>query len=142
MQEILNRTTRGETPVIRPVLDAESIVRYQRLVRAVAIAEHVQDYAVRLVLATHPGGEYATPTVNKYVSVGASPRAAQAMVLAAKCRALVSGRPNASVEDIQRIAKMALRHRILTNFEADADGVDTDEIIENAVQTLPREQAV
>ncbi len=142
MQEILNRTTRGDMPEIKPVLSAESILKYQQLVRLVAIAEHVQDYAVRLVLATHPGGEYATPMVNKYVAVGASPRAAQALVLAAKCRALVAGRPSVGVDDIQKIAKMALRHRILTNFEADADGVGADEIIENAVSTLPREQTV
>jgi MoxR-like ATPase len=142
MQEILNRTTRGAQPEIKPALDAESILKYQQLVRMVAIAEHVQDYAVRLVLSTHPDGKYATPMVNKYVSVGASPRAAQAMVLAAKCRALVSGRPSVSVDDIQKIAKMALRHRILTNFEADADGIDTDEIVENSVSTLPREQSV
>lgn len=142
MQEILNRTTRGEMPKIEPVLDAKAIIKYQQLVRVVAIADHVQDYAVRLVLSTHPEGEFATPMVNKYVSVGASPRAAQAMVLAAKCLALVSGRPSVSVDDIQKIAKMALRHRILTNFEADADGIDTDEIVENAVSTLPREQTV
>ena len=142
MSEILNRTTRGEEPKIKPVLDAASILTYQKLVRLVAIADHVQDYAVRLVLSTHPGGEFATPMVNKYVSVGASPRAAQALVLAGKCRALVSGRPSVSVDDLQKIAKMALRHRVLTNFEADADRIDTDQIIENAIQTLPRELAV
>ena len=141
MSEILVRTTRGDSPAIEPVLDAESILTYQKLVRMVAIADHVQDYAVRLVLATHPKGEFATPMVNKYVEVGASPRAAQAMVLAAKCRAVVAGRPAASVEDIQKIAKLALRHRILTNFEADADGITTDQIIENAVSTIPRELA-
>ena len=139
MAEILRRTTRAESPEIRPVLDAESILSHQKLVRRVAIADHVQDYAVRLVLATHPSGAYATPTVNKYVAVGASPRAAQALVLAAKCRALVGGRPSVSVDDVKKVAKPALRHRILTNFEADADGVSADQIIDNAVQTLPIE---
>ncbi|MGP1272420.1 MAG: AAA family ATPase [Phycisphaerales bacterium] len=139
MAEILRRTTRAESPTITPVLDAERILRHQQLVRRVAIADHVQDYAVRLVLATHPGGPYATPMVDKYVGVGASPRAAQALVLAAKCRALVGGRPAVSIEDIQKIAKPALRHRVLTNFEADADGIGPDQLIENAVQTLPRE---
>ncbi|HED54307.1 MAG TPA: MoxR family ATPase [Phycisphaerales bacterium] len=141
MKEILERTTRQESPTIEPVLDGDSIRRYQALVRMVAIADHVQDYAVRLVLSTHPTGEFGTPMVRKYVDVGASPRAAQALVLAAKCRALVSGRPTVGVEDIQKVAKPALRHRILVNFEADADGIEQDAIIENAVQTLPREQS-
>jgi MoxR-like ATPase len=137
MSEILRRTTRSSEPEIEPVLDAASIVEHQRLVRRVAIADHVQDYAVRAVLATHPGGEFATPTVSRYVAVGASPRAAQALVLAAKCRAIVGGRPAAGIEDIQRVALPALRHRLIMNFEADADGVGADQVIENILQTLP-----
>ncbi|MEO1583524.1 MAG: AAA family ATPase [Planctomycetota bacterium] len=137
MAEILRRTTRAEQPVITPVVDAETIVRHQQLVRRVAIAEHVQDFAVRMVLATHPGGAYATPMVTKYLGVGASPRAAQALVLAAKCRALVANRPSVSLDDVRKVAKPALRHRVLVNFEADADGIEADAIIDNIVQTLP-----
>ena len=139
LAEILRRTTRAESPEITPVVDAETIVRHQLLVRRVAIAEHVQDFAVRMVLATHPGGAFATPMVSKYVGVGASPRAAQSLVLAAKCRALVANRPAVSIDDLRKVAKPALRHRVLTNFEADADGVEPDAIIENIVQTLPAE---
>ncbi|MEO0629103.1 MAG: AAA family ATPase [Planctomycetota bacterium] len=139
MAEILRRTTRAESPEITPVVDAETIVRHQQLVRRVAIADHVQDFAVRMVLATHPGGDFATPMVSKYVGVGASPRAAQALVLAAKCRALVANRPAVSIDDLRKVAKPALRHRVLSNFEADADGVEADAIIENIVQTLPAE---
>lgn len=137
LDEILRRTTTGTSPTVEKVLDAPSILAHQRLVQRVAIADHVQDYAVRLVLATHPGGEFAPPQVTRFVRVGASPRAAQALVLGAKCRALVMGRPAASVEDIQSIALPALRHRILLNFEGEAEGLTTDAIVENIVATLP-----
>jgi MoxR-like ATPase len=157
LSEILNRTTTGHEAKIEPVLDASRITAHQRLVREVAIAPHIQDYAVRLVLATHAagerwgmdrsragtqeerGGEFATPLVNQYVRVGASPRAAQALVLAAKCHALLEGRPAASVDDIRRIAAPALRHRIILNFEAEAEGMTSDAIVDNIVSTLPVE---
>lgn len=135
--EILNRTTASANPTIEPVLDGESIVAHQQLVRRVAIAPHVQDYAIRLTLATHTQGEFATPLVNKCVSFGASPRAAQAIVLGAKCRALVDGRPSVAIEDLKAVATAALRHRILLNFEAHAEGINQDQIIENILATLP-----
>lgn len=144
LSEILNRTTSGVEIEISPVLSAESILGYQRLVQKVAIAPHIQDYAVRLILSTHPKsrslssqGEYATPMVNKFVRVGASPRAAQAVVLAAKCRAILDGRPTVSVDDLKAVATAALRHRLLLNFEAEAEGVTTDQVVENVVSTLP-----
>jgi len=145
LAEILERTTTGARTTINPVLDAERIERYQQLVRRVAIAPHVRDYAVRTVLATHPkdsrygGGEFATPLVNEYVRVGASPRAAQAIELASKCRALLDGRAAASVDDVREIAMPALRHRIILNFEGEAEGVTTDTIVENIAGTLPVE---
>jgi MoxR-like ATPase len=123
------------------VLDAERIVAHQQLVRRVAIADHVQDYAVRLVLATHPGGEFATPMVGRYVRIGASPRAGQALVLGAKCRALVDGRATASVDDLRAVATPALRHRILLNFEGEAEGLRPDDLVENVVSTLPAQAA-
>jgi MoxR-like ATPase len=137
LAEILNRTTGGVASEVSQVLDGETIRAHQRLIRRVAIAEHVRDYAVRMTLATHPGGEFATPMATKYIRVGASPRAAQALVLGAKCRALLDGRAAASVDDIQWVAMPALRHRIVLNFEAEAEGVTTDQIVENIVSTLP-----
>jgi len=142
LSEILRRTTTGATSDIRPVLDGDRIIRHQQLVQRVAIAEHIQDYAVRLVLATHPGGTFATPQVNKFVRVGASPRAAQALVLGAKCKALVAGRPAASIDDIKAIALPALRHRIILNFEGEAEGLTTDMVIENIIATLPMQAPV
>lgn len=139
LSEILNRTTKGITAEIKPVLNAEQILAHQRLVTRVAIADHIQDYAVRLVLATHPGGEFASPTVNQFVRVGASPRAAQALVLSAKCRALVAGRPTVAVQDIKDVALPALRHRVVLNFEGEAEGLTPDRVVENIVQTLPEQ---
>ncbi len=135
--EILNRTTSGHAPDIQPVLTAEAILAYQQLVQRAVIAPHIQDYAVRLVLGTHPSGEFATPMARKFVRVGASPRAAQALVLGAKCRALLDGRAAASVSDIQSIAAPALRHRLILNFEAQAEGVSADAVVENLVATTP-----
>ena len=143
MGEILRRTTRSDSPTVEPVLDAERVIEHQKLVRRVAIADHVQDFAVRCVLATHPesaefgGGEFATSMVNKYVRVGASPRAAQSIVLASKCRALASGRPSASIEDVKAVALPALRHRVLLNFEGHAEGVTPDAVVTNLIETTP-----
>ncbi len=142
LSEILNRTTSGREAQVEPVLSAESIVSYQRLVQRAAIAPHVQDYAVRMVLATHPkgsrsSGEFATPMVGRFVRVGASPRAAQAVVLAGKCRALLDGRAGVSVDDLKACAGPALRHRLILNFESEAEGVSADQIIENIIATLP-----
>ncbi|MBL8758537.1 MAG: MoxR family ATPase [Phycisphaerae bacterium] len=140
--EILRRTTTGHEAVIEKALDAERLLSHQALVQRAAIAPHVQDYAVRLVLATHPrtdglgGGEFATPMVNRFVRVGASPRAAQAIVLAAKCGALAEGRPAAAIEDVRAAALPALRHRLIMNFESQAEGVSADAVIANIVETL------
>ncbi len=160
MAEILNRTTMGVESTVEPVMSGVQILEYQHLVQRAAIAAHVQDYAVRMVMATQPrgsgvagsgsdgaagrrggaggaGGEFATPMVNRYVRIGASPRAAQALVLAGKCQALLDGRAAVSVEDIKKMALPALRHRIIVNFEAEAEGITTDAIVDNIVQTLP-----
>ncbi|MGE3109660.1 MAG: AAA family ATPase [Phycisphaerales bacterium] len=146
LSEILDRTTAGASAQINPVLSAQQIIEYQKLVQRVTIAPHVQDYAVRVVLSTHakgssaaPGsdGQFATPMVNRFVRLGASPRAAQALVLAAKCQALLEGRAAASIDDIRRWALPAVRHRLILNFEAEAEGVSTDDIIDNILATLP-----
>ncbi|MFK7959554.1 MAG: AAA family ATPase [Phycisphaerales bacterium] len=142
LSEILNRTTAGVQPTINRVLDAESIRDHQQLVRRVVIADHVQDYAVRMVLATHPDGELSTPMVNSFLRFGASPRAAQTLVLAGKVKALLDGRANVSVEDIRSVALPALRHRTLLNFEGEAEGKSTADIIQNIIETLPTEAAM
>jgi MoxR-like ATPase len=146
LSEIVSRTTGGIEAGVEAVLDAPRLLAHQDLVRRAAIAPHVQDFAVRLVLATHPkgqygSGEFATPQVNQYVRVGASPRAAQAMVLGAKCRALLDGRPAASIDDLKSIALPALRHRLVMNFEGEAEGVTPDAVVRNIVETLPVETA-
>ena len=146
MHEILKRTTGGIASKIEPVLDAERLLAHQRLVRLVEAAPTVVDYAVRCVLATHPkgpdsDGAFATPRVNRFVRVGASPRAAQALTLGAKVLALLDGRPAISIEDVKKVALPALRHRLIMNFEAEAEGVGADSVIGNILETLPRESA-
>jgi MoxR-like ATPase len=142
LSEILDRTTAGYDVDIEAVLDGPRIVEHQQVVRRVNITQEIQDYAVRLVLATHPEGQFATPTVNRFLRFGASPRAAQTLVLGAKVNALLDGRPHVGIEDIRSVALPALRHRCLLNFEGEAEGVSTDEIITNIVETLPTDAGV
>jgi len=147
LHEILNRTTRPEEPTIKPVLDGEAIVTMQKMVRRVMIAPHVQDYAVRLVLATHPeapaggpsSGGHATPLVKQFVRFGGSPRAAQALVLGGKVRALLDERVHVSIDDIKDVALAALRHRVLLNFEGQAEGVTPDMVINEMLDKVPAE---
>lgn len=126
---IIDRTTRGE--IIRPnkVMDGSEIIRWQELVRQVILSPHVQDYIVRLTLATHPGGALALPITNQYVRWGSSPRGAQTLALAAKVRALLEGRYNVSFEDVRRVYLPAMRHRVLLNFEAQAEGIEPDTVL-------------
>ena len=137
MNEILNRTTTGHRVDIQPVLDGDAIRRHQELIRRVVIAPHVQDYAIRCVMATHPQGTYATPMVNQFLRVGASPRAAQAIVLASKVRALLDGRFHVSFKDIKDVALPAMRHRVILNFEGEAEGITTDMVIEKVIAETP-----
>ena len=129
MATILDRTTRGEWPEAGRVMDGEEVRQWQQLVREVLVAPPVQDYAIRLVLATHPQGEFATADANRYIRCGASPRAAQALVLAGKVRALLEGRYNVSFEDIRRVYLPALRHRVILNFEAQAENIPSDTVL-------------
>ena len=139
LAEILDRTTTGYSADIDPVLDGKRIIEHQKVVRRVDLTPSIQDYAVRLVLATHPEGDFATPTVNRFLRFGASPRAAQTLVLGGKVRALLDGRGHVSVQDIRDVALPALRHRCLLNFEGEAEGVSTDSVIQNIIDTLPTE---
>ena len=134
---ILERTTAGEMPEPEKVVDGEEILGFQKLVRDIVVAPHVQDYAVRLVLATHPAGEFAFDATNQYLRLGASPRGAQTLILAAKVRALVDGRYNVGFDDVRRVALPALRHRLLLNFEAQAEGVTADDVLRELVPAVP-----
>ena len=138
LREILDRTTTGHAPEINPVLDGERILRHQQLVRRVAIAPHVQDYAIRVTLATHPGGMFAIPMTNQFLRVGASPRAAQAITLASKVRALLDGRFHVSFKDIKEVAVPAMRHRVILNFEGEAEGITTDMVLEKILAETPQ----
>ncbi|MBX3746591.1 MAG: MoxR family ATPase [Verrucomicrobiae bacterium] len=137
LTEVLERTTGGATPDVGKVLDAASLEGMQRLVREVPVASAVRDYAVRLVLATHPGTATAMQEVTRWVRYGSSPRGAQAMVLAGKVRALARGRFHVACEDIAWAAPMALRHRLILNYEADADGVTADRVVDHVLAGVP-----
>jgi MoxR-like ATPase len=138
---IVDRTTRGERIESRKIMDGAEILQWQQLVREVILASHVQDYIVRLVLATHPGGALALPITNQYLRWGASPRGAQAIALAAKVRALLEGRYNVSFEDVRRVYLPALRHRVILNFEAQAEQVDTDRVLLEILEKLPEKSS-
>ncbi len=137
LKTIMERTTTGYVPDIQPVLDGERIIAGQKLVQRIIMAPHVQDYAIRVVLATHPEGEFATPMVNQYVRWGASPRGAQALTLAAKIYAMLDGRYNVSFDDVKKAACPGLRHRLLLNFEGEAEGLSTDSVIDDILEKLP-----
>src|SRR4051794_39100132 len=134
---ILDRTTRGERPKADKVIDGETLVRMQELVREVIVAPHVQDYAIRLALGTHPQGPHAADVTNQYIRWGSSPRGVQTLVLAAKVRALLDGRYNVSFEDLRRVYLPSLRHRVLLNFEAQAEGVDSDDVLLKVLDAVP-----
>jgi MoxR-like ATPase len=135
--EILARTTGKALPVTERVADGPALVAMSELARQVPIASHISDYVARLVIATHPEAETATPMVGRFVRYGSSPRGGQAMVLGAKIRALVDGRYNVAFEDVQAIAPAALRHRLLLNFEGLAEGTQPDTIIAELLQSVP-----
>jgi MoxR-like ATPase len=135
---ILERTTTAVTPQAQAVVDAPTILTMRALARQVVIAEHVQDYAIRLVLATHPEGEFAVDITNKVVRFGASPRGVQALILAAKVRALLDERYHVSFADVQASAHAALRHRIMLNFEGQAEGLTTDSVIGDVLVNTPK----
>ncbi len=137
LREILNRTTTSQKIEVLPVLDGPKIIAHQNLVKRVVIAPHVQDYAIRCTLATHPNGIYAIPMSTQFLRVGASPRAAQAITLASKVRALLDGRFHVSFKDIKETVVPAMRHRVILNFEGEAEGITTDMVLEKIVNDVP-----
>jgi len=136
MSEILDRTTGSETAAANRAASGKDIVRMRDLARSVPIASHVKEYIAGLVLASHPEDSRASPLVKKYVRYGVSPRGGQALVLGAKVTALLSGRYNVAFDDVQAVAKAALRHRLLLNFDGLAEGISTDMVIEELVSAL------
>lgn len=132
---ILARTTGGDEADIGRAADAATLARMSVLVRRVPVAPHVLEYASRLVLMTHPEYPGATQQVRRFVRFGASPRGAQSLVLAAKVEALLAGRYNASIEDVNAIALAALRHRIILTYEGEAEGVDSETLIAALMET-------
>ena len=137
LSTIIDRTTRGEEPKAEQVMNGAEIVKWQALVREVIVAPHVQDYIVRLTLATHPNGQFAQPIANQYLRWGASPRGAQTVTLAAKVRALLAGRYNVSFDDVRRVFLPAMRHRVILNFEAQAEGIDADHVLVEVLKKVP-----
>ncbi len=139
LNAIVKRTTKNITDTVKPIVDGPYILKAQKLARRIIVAPHVQDFAIRLVLATHTGGPHSDPSMNKYIHVGVSPRGAQSLITAAKVKALMDGRYAVAFRDLCEIAPSALRHRIMRSFEAEADGVTTDDIIEHLLEFVPRE---
>jgi MoxR-like ATPase len=141
MHTIMDRTTRVEEPSAEAVLDGAQILAMRETVLAIPIARPVQDYAVRLVLATHPDASEAHPMTRRYVRYGASPRGAQALVLGGKIRALLDNRVHVSTSDIRTVAMAVLRHRVLLNFEGEAERIDPDSILEQILLDTPGSDA-
>ena len=140
LTEVLTRTTEGSTATVQRVVSQENLLALQKLVRQVPVASHVKDYAVRLVLASHPNTPQAAAVASQYLRFGSSPRGGQTLILAGKVRALTQGRFNVSFDDIQAVAPAALRHRLILNFEGEAEGVTTDHVIEQILAGVPRDK--
>ena len=136
---IVKGTTGTHTAEARPVLKADELLRLQDLVRGVPIADSVMGYAVRLVAASRPGESKEIEGVHKYLLYGASPRASQYLVLGAKARAILAGKYHVDFDDVKNLAGPVLRHRLVLNFHARADGVDADAIIGRLVETVKQE---
>jgi len=135
--EIIERTTGAKTPRAKSAANATEVVEMQRLARSVPIAPHVTAYAVSVLAATHPEAPRAPALVKEYVRYGGSPRGAQALVLAGKIHALLDGRYNVSTEDVRAVAMPALRHRVIRNFEGEAEGITSDAIVRSVLDAVP-----
>jgi MoxR-like ATPase len=136
--QVLKRTTGDADASVRRVLAAEQIRRLQAIVRRVPVGDHVYEFALEIVRATRPGERGASDFVRHWLSWGAGPRAGQFMILAAKARALMRGRLHATIEDVEAVAAPVLRHRLVPNFNADAEGVTVEQIIEKVLTLVPR----
>ncbi len=137
LKQVLSRTTDAGTITLNKIMNEESGLRMRTFVDSLVTADNVKDYAVRLILGSHPDNAYAPEDVRRYVRFGSSPRGAQALVRAAKVYAAMDGRLQVSFEDIRRAAHPALRHRILMNFEGEAEAISTDSLIDSILNGTP-----
>ena len=136
--EVVKRTTRPNDVVVQPALTHEDLIAYQALVRELPAADEVVSYAVRLTRATRPDDDLATSTVKRLVRWGAGPRAGQSLILAAKARALLNGRLHASRDDVKALAHAVLTHRVLINYQAEAEGVSAADIVSSLLEEVQR----
>jgi MoxR-like ATPase len=137
LKEVLSRTTDGARVEPEKVIDTDTAKRYREFIPQLLTADNVKDYVVRIILATHPDSPYATDLAKKYVRYGSSPRGAQALATGSKVYAAIDGRLQVGFEDVRRAAFPGLRHRILLNFEGEAEGISTDAIITQILESLP-----
>ena len=128
--EVIKNTTSNKNIVLNKVLDANQIKRYQQLIRKIPVADNVMEYAVKLVAKTRPNTKMATERVNQFISWGAGPRASQFLVIGAKCHAAINGKYSPDIEDVKAVAEPILRHRLVKNYQADAEGISIEMIIQ------------
>jgi MoxR-like ATPase len=139
LETILDRTTESSNATAEPVLTGERILEMSRLARQIPIAEDVRRYGVALILATHPDHELAVASTTQYVRYGSSPRGLQAMILGAKIRAVLDSRYHVAREDLREMAVPVLRHRMILNFEGQAEGINTDDVIQKILEDVPQD---
>jgi MoxR-like ATPase len=140
LMEILGRTTSGEKPTLSKITDGQKVLAMSELSRQIPVATHVQNYVARLVMATHPESDTAPAFVKQYVRFGSSPRGAQAMMLAAKIVALMDSRFNVAFDDVRTVAYHAMRHRLILNFEGEAEGISADRVIDEIIKAVPEDK--
>jgi len=128
--EVIKSTTSDKTVILDKVLDNEQIIRYQQLIRKIPVADNVMEYAVKLVAKTRPNTPMATERVNKFIAWGAGPRASQFLVVGAKCHAAINGKYSPDIEDVKAIAEPILRHRLVKTYQADAEGISIEQLIQ------------
>ena len=128
--EVIKITTSDKTVVLDKVLDAEQIIRYQQLIRKIPVADNVMEYAVKLVGKTRPNTPMATERVNQFIAWGAGPRASQFLVVGAKCHAAINGKYSPDIEDVKAVAEPILRHRLVKTYQADAEGISIEQLIQ------------
>jgi len=135
--EISRRTSAFDSPDLAQVIDADELIHFQRVVSEVPVADHVTEYAAGIVLGTHPDDAASTEKVKRYVSYGASPRGMQALIRGARIHCALDGRTAVSIDDVKRVALSSLRHRVILNFQGEAESRDVDELIEEVVESIP-----
>ncbi len=142
IETILDRTTETEQPIASSVLDSQRVVAMSRLARQVPIADPIRRYGISLVMATHPDQSEASELTKRYVRYGSSPRGAQSLILASKIRAILDGRLNVAQEDVRNVAHNVLRHRLIMNFEGQAEGVQPDDVIDDILKHVTQSTSI